>query len=85
LDTSITTMMGFLRRPTPGEIEEEGSRFIRPCGLGALSRAISENQFAAPPPFRIQRSESFTCSRIELGLEAKGATVRHEKVVEVLN
>src|SRR5919106_3580202 len=42
--------MGLLRRPTPGEIVE-GGRFSRPCGPGALSRAISQNQFAAAPPF----------------------------------
>jgi hypothetical protein len=34
--------MGLLRRPTPGEIME-GGQFTRPCGPGALSRAISEN------------------------------------------
>src|SRR5829696_7393102 len=33
--------MGLLRRPTPGEIVE-GGRLGRPCGPGALSRAISE-------------------------------------------
>jgi hypothetical protein len=33
--------MGLLRRPTPGEIVE-GGQFARPCGPGALSRAISE-------------------------------------------
>jgi hypothetical protein len=32
--------MGLPRRPTPGEIVE-GGRFSRPCGPGALSRAIS--------------------------------------------
>jgi hypothetical protein len=41
--------MGLLRRPTPGGIME-GGRFSRPCGPGAHSRAISENQFAASPP-----------------------------------
>jgi hypothetical protein len=41
--------MGLLRRPTPGEIVE-GGRLSRPCGPGAHSRAISENQFAASPP-----------------------------------
>jgi hypothetical protein len=30
--------MGLLRRPTPGEIVEDG-RFSRPCGPGAHSRA----------------------------------------------
>src|SRR5215211_6946340 len=42
--------MGLLRRPTPGEIVE-GGRLSRPCGPGAHSRAFSENQFAASPPF----------------------------------
>jgi hypothetical protein len=42
--------MGLLRRPTPGEIME-GGRLGRPCGPGAHSRAISETQFAASPPF----------------------------------
>jgi len=44
--------MGLLRRPTPGEIVE-GGRLGRPCGPGAHSRAITENQFAATPPFHI--------------------------------
>src|SRR4029453_1392066 len=42
--------MGLLRRPTPGEIVE-GGRLGRPCGPGAHSHAIRENQFAASPPF----------------------------------
>jgi hypothetical protein len=42
--------MGLLRRPTPGEIVE-GGRLGRPCGPGAHSRAIRENQVAASPPF----------------------------------
>jgi hypothetical protein len=33
--------MGVLRRPTPGEKEEDG-RFSRPYGPDALSRAIRE-------------------------------------------
>ncbi|MFL6224428.1 MAG: hypothetical protein ACJ75K_16765, partial [Actinomycetes bacterium] len=33
--------MGLLRRPTPGEIVEDG-RFSRPCGSGALSRAFQK-------------------------------------------
>jgi hypothetical protein len=41
--------MGLLRRLTTGKIVEDG-RFSRPCGPGALSRAISENQYAATPP-----------------------------------
>src|SRR5215207_4663290 len=41
--------MGLLRRPTPGEIVEDG-RLGRPCGPGAHSRAIRENQLAATPP-----------------------------------
>jgi hypothetical protein len=41
--------MGLLRRPTTGEIVEDG-RFSRPCGPGAHSRVIRENQFAASPP-----------------------------------
>jgi hypothetical protein len=40
--------MGLLRRPTPGEIME-GGRFSRPCGPGAHSRAILENQLTAVP------------------------------------
>ena len=43
--------MGLLRRPTPGGIVE-GGRFSRPCGPGAHSRAISENQPAATPSLR---------------------------------
>src|SRR5215218_7324708 len=43
--------MGLLRRPTPGEIVE-GGRFSRPYGRRAFAR-ITENQFAASPPFRI--------------------------------
>jgi hypothetical protein len=35
--------MGLLRRPTPGEIMEDG-RFHGPYGPGAHSRAIPENQ-----------------------------------------
>jgi hypothetical protein len=31
----------------------EGGRFSRPYGPGALSRAISENQYAAWPPFNM--------------------------------
>jgi transposase len=45
---------GLLRRPTTGEIMEDG-RFSRPCGPGAHSRAISENPTcgcAAFPKFR---------------------------------
>jgi hypothetical protein len=41
--------MGLLRRPTTGGIVEDG-RLGRPCGPGAHSRAISENQVAASPP-----------------------------------
>jgi hypothetical protein len=41
---------GLLCRPTPGEIVE-GGRLGRPCGPGAHSRAISETQLAATPPF----------------------------------
>jgi hypothetical protein len=37
--------MGLFRRPTPGEIVEDG-RLGRPCGLGAHSRAFPENQLA---------------------------------------
>src|SRR5215216_2456073 len=44
--------MGLLRRPTTSKIMEDG-RFSRPCGPGALSRAIRENQVAATPPFHI--------------------------------
>jgi hypothetical protein len=42
--------MDLLRRPTTGEIMEDG-RFSRPYGPGALSHAISDNQLAASPPF----------------------------------
>jgi hypothetical protein len=49
--------MGLLRRPTPGEIME-GGRLSRPCGPGALSRAISETQTAAAPPPNISAGSS---------------------------
>ena len=44
--------MGLIRRPTPGGIVE-GGRLGRPCGPGAHSRAIREDQFAAAPPIHI--------------------------------
>ena len=59
--------MGLLRRPTPGGIME-GGRFSRPCGPGAHSRAIRENQFAATPPFpHFNESESPTLAHIRSG------------------
>jgi hypothetical protein len=41
--------MGLLRRPTPGEIVE-GGRLGRPCGPGALSRAILETSLRLRRP-----------------------------------
>ena len=47
--------MGLLRRPTPGEIVEDG-RLGRPCGPGAHSRVLAENQLRLRRHSRIRTS-----------------------------
>jgi hypothetical protein len=75
--------MDLLRRPTTGEIVEDG-RLGRPCGPDAHSRAISENQFAAPPPFHLNDSQPRTdwlCGTNTAGYRCAGRAAEAKRVV----